>query len=63
MFLPEETNYKYNQKGKFAIVWELDSLTRELSWKKIIESFELEVILKGHLVQLPCNEQGHLQLY
>lgn len=24
----------------------------------IIESFELEGILKGHLVQLPCSEQG-----
>jgi len=29
---------------------------------RIIESFELEGILKGHLLQLPCNEQGHLQL-
>jgi len=27
-----------------------------------IESFELEGTFKGHLVQLPCNEQGHLQL-
>jgi len=23
----------------------------------------LEGTLKGHLVQLPCNEQGHLQLH
>jgi len=29
---------------------------------RIIESFELEETLKGHLVQLPCLEQGHLQL-
>ena len=28
----------------------------------IIESFELEGILKSHLAQLPCNEQGHPQL-
>jgi len=28
----------------------------------IIKPFELEGTLKGHLVQLPCNEQGHLQL-
>ena len=28
----------------------------------ITESFELEGILKGHLVPLPCSEQGHLQL-
>jgi len=27
------------------------------------ESFELEGSLKGHLVQLPGNEQGHLQLH
>ena len=26
------------------------------------ELFELEGTLKGHLVQLPCSEQGHLQL-
>ena len=29
----------------------------------IIELFELEGSLKSHLVQLPCNEQGHLQLH
>jgi len=29
---------------------------------RIIESFELEGALKGHLVQLFCNEQGHLHL-
>ena len=28
----------------------------------IIESFELEVTLKSHLVQIPCSEEGHLQL-
>jgi len=27
------------------------------------ESFELEETLKGHLVQLPCNECRHLQLH
>ena len=27
-----------------------------------MESFELEETLKGQLFQLPCNEQGHLQL-
>ena len=27
-----------------------------------IELFELESTIKGHLVQLPCNKQGHLQL-
>lgn len=27
---------------------------------RIIVLFELEETLKGHLVQLPCNEQGHL---
>ena len=29
----------------------------------IIQPFELEWILKGHLVQLPCNAQRHLQLH
>jgi len=35
-------------------------------WKETIcslESFELEGILKDYLVQLPCNEQGYLQLH
>jgi len=30
---------------------------------RIIELVELEETLKGHLVQLPCNELGHLQLH
>ena len=29
---------------------------------RITESFELERTFKGHLVQLPCNEQGRPQL-
>ena len=29
---------------------------------RMIESFELEGTVKGYLVQLPSNEQGHLQL-
>jgi len=29
---------------------------------RIKGSLELEGTLKGHLVQLPCNEQGHAQL-
>ena len=29
---------------------------------KNTESFELEGTFKGHLVQLPCNKEGHLQL-
>lgn len=28
----------------------------------IIGPFELEGALKGHLVQLPCNEKGHRQV-
>ena len=28
----------------------------------IVESFELEETSIGHLVQLSCNKQGHLQL-
>lgn len=30
-------------------------------WNRILESFELEGALKGHLAQLTCNEHGHLQ--
>ena len=29
----------------------------------IIASLELEGTFKGHLVQVPCNEQGHAQLH
>ena len=29
---------------------------------RIIKSLELEGIIKGHLVHLPCNEQGHAQV-
>ena len=29
---------------------------------RIMETFELEGTPKGHLVQLPCNEHGHLQV-
>ena len=28
-----------------------------------MELFELEGTFKGHRVQLPCSEQGHLQLH
>lgn len=31
--------------------------------KRIREQFGLEDSFKGHLVELPCNEQGHLQLH
>ena len=30
---------------------------------RIIELLELERTFKGHLIQLPCSEQGHLQLH
>ncbi len=39
--------------------------TSDLSYlenHRIIESFELEGTFKGHLVQLPCDEQEHPQL-
>jgi len=39
----------------------LDSVTT--THHRIIEPLELEGTFKGHLVQLPCNKQGHAQLY
>jgi len=30
---------------------------------RTIELFELEGTFKGHLLQLPCSQQGHLQLH
>jgi len=35
----------------------------ELTEFRNLESFGLDGTLKCHLVQLPCNEQGHLQLH
>ena len=44
-----EEYYVFSLSGVVAVTW-------------IIELFKLEGTLKGHLVQLPCNEQGCLQL-
>ena len=33
----------------------------EIFFYRIMKSFDLEELPKGHLVQMPCNEQGHLQ--
>ena len=45
--------------GRGAI-WTQD---RQAQNYRIIELFELEGMLNGYLVQLPCNEQGHLQFH
>ena len=34
-----------------------------LEHHRTVERFKLEETLKGHLVQLPCTEQGHLPLH
>jgi len=39
----------------------MEDLCHRFSPGDIIESFELEGTFKGHLVQLLCSEQGHLQ--
>lgn len=35
---------------------------RHSDQNRVIESFELEGTPKGHLVQIPCSEQGCLQV-
>ena len=50
----------YEQLIALIISYELN-LTENLSIR-MIES-ELEGTLKGHLVQLPCNKQGQIQIY
>ena len=37
------------------------ALVRYCESQTFIESLELEGTFKGHLVQLPCNEQGRVQ--
>ena len=49
--MAEKKNSKPNKKSHAKFV------------HRITELFEKEGTLKGHLVQLSCNEQGHLQLH
>ena len=42
---------------------ELSILYQYSVFLTVIELFELEGTFKDHLVQLPCNEKGHLQLH
>uniref|UniRef100_A0A8C9EVD1 Uncharacterized protein n=1 Tax=Pavo cristatus TaxID=9049 RepID=A0A8C9EVD1_PAVCR len=55
------------QVGKFRQGIMQDSFPERLAScqkvSKIIQSIELEETFKGHLVQLPCKEQEHLQLH
>ena len=41
----------------------MSCFSRGIPCNTIKESSELEATLKGHLVPLPCSEQGHLQLH
>ena len=51
------------QNGNWKVLLLNDvSIKKEKYFIRIIESFELEWTLKGHLVQLPCKEQGRIQL-
>ena len=47
-------------RAAFVDLLETKGISKNL---RITESFELEGTLKGHLVRIPCNEQGHLQLH
>ena len=40
-----------------------DTFTELPDNHRIVESLELEETFKGHLVQLPYSERGHLQLH
>ena len=61
---------KHFRKCFHCVVWIISEVfhgintdtSGEVKYHRITISFELEGTLKGHLVQLPCNEQGHLQL-
>lgn len=52
-FLPWLKKKKKKKRKWFHITW---------SYHRITEYSVLEGTLKGHPAQLPCNEQGHLQL-
>ena len=56
--LPCQNNDFSKQLREYIYIYIYTTLTIHI----IIELFELEVIFKDHLVQLLCNEQGHLQL-
>lgn len=63
----------YTYEDYHSHMWELVTATRYIQPQNskanlrfaegIVESFESEGTFKGHLTQLPCNAQGHLQVY
>lgn len=48
--------------AKLQLQLHVFSIFPSQSFPRIIELCELEGTCKGQLDQLPCNEQGHLQL-
>jgi len=68
VLMQEADNLSTEEMVGRCIMWdtrwnEVIGASLESGDHRIIESFELERTLKGHLVQPPCNEQGCLQLH
>jgi len=49
--------------GELGLCGQLTTNEQQLRDHGFTESFESEGTLKSHLVQPPCNEQGHPQLH
>ena len=58
----EDSAACFMERCSAAPLAECDPFSVKMDCHRITEEFGLEGTCKGHLVQPPCNEQGHLQL-